>query len=156
MTSKLRIHLDTFAKEVEGLDQGAWKREHDDAMACCDLEEMIELGIFYRKRVREGFAKWKAIVAADRTKFSNAAAAAWIEADELVYTAFHMLLAIIDRFENEGYQVQGAWQIRDAASAPLLSGIDPRRVKSAMDSSDKVNAGRPLGEVLNELRNRSR
>jgi hypothetical protein len=134
-------------------DADSFMRDHKRAMACLDLETLLAVGLTLFKVIELAEDRWSSKVRSGEIEFKKEDA----ESVKALYSWWRKpgdrILVSIKQFETEGYPVAGADEFREAIGRCIAPTID---VDATLDSIERLNKGegRPLKEVMNELRRR--
>ena len=125
--SPAAIHVRAFSEAA----QETWKRDHDTAMACHDLESLLRLGISAHENIVTEFRAWAADVIGGTADYDPARHAAIADALRAWLGLVPEVSAWIDGCTRAGYVVEhvAAFERCRVASGRMLDGADdPLRV----------------------------
>jgi hypothetical protein len=147
--ANLRGQIDLYTQQSE-----SWKPEHDEAMACRNLEDVIRLGISIFRGVQRVDQEWSEEVRSGAKSFNKDEAKEVADWYEWWYRPCPKVLGDIAGFEQRGYTVDGATEFRECCRATQLKKLD---VDAVLRSVDQLNSGkgRRLSEAMDELRGRN-
>jgi hypothetical protein len=91
-----------------------WKKDHRRAMQCADLVDRVKVGLSLFRLFRSTDELWSRRVQAGNEKFDPKMSRALYDVYKWWLTPCGKILAAISRFEEEGYRVDGAAELRDA------------------------------------------
>jgi hypothetical protein len=142
-------HFRLYKTQAE--ESESWAAAHDEAMACCDLEDAIGLGLTVLENLRRRSARC-----------GEAQGPLWNTASELarVYSSWldvsrHLLDGAVRRLEGRGFKVERADELRQACRDVALLPLDTDRIRRSLDSLAS-GKGIPMKQALDGLRNRLR
>ncbi len=145
----LRDQIELYAEQSE-----SWKPDHDEAMACRNLEDLIRLGRAVFRGVQNIDEDWSAMIRSGATPLLAKDAEEVADWYRRWYAPCAKVLGDIARFEGLGYTVEGADEFRDCCCQAELKNFDVQTVFSAVEQLNQGRA-RSLAEAMNELRSRS-
>jgi hypothetical protein len=125
--SPAAIHVRAFSEAA----QETWKRDHETAMACHDLEALLRLGISAHENVVAEFRAWAADVIAGTADYDAARHAAVADDLRTWLGLVPEVSALIDGCTRAGYVVEHVpeYERCRAVAARVLDGADdPLRV----------------------------
>jgi hypothetical protein len=145
-TDILNLQLDSLAEQAE-----AWKKDHDAAMACRDLEEVIAFGNYVFERIRAMDEEWSAEARAAGTMPSEGDAKAVANLYDKWRHCARIAMSQAAVFEKAGHMVKGADRLREFCRE--VDGILSVPAERLLQAAQHVREGRtrPLGEVRDEL-----
>ncbi len=146
----LKAQLDLYETLSAGAE--AWKKDHQDAMFCRDIEEALSIGLAILANIQRRSDRWADDVERGRISFS------WEDAREL--DELHkwwlkrsaLLLEAIDFCESKHYKVDSAEQFRQANLDVSLLALDTDRNRQSLESIQS-GRGKPSKQAMDELRN---
>lgn len=111
--------LTAYREEVE-----SWKADHEDAMACCELEDALSVGIALYHVISKADERWRLRLIDGRETYSK-------DADDRIAQAYSWWLKPCDRveaqikyFQLNGYEVVGAAEFRALHAEALAAARD--------------------------------
>lgn len=118
-----------------------WKKDHDEAMACLEFEELIAFGVWVRGLIDRVNEIWRSNVERNPAIYDEKVD----EQIEQLYSRWlepaHSSFERIDSFEQKGFDVSGASEFRAAYRAventvQLFEGL--RVGKSQIDRGERI------------------
>jgi hypothetical protein len=141
----------TFLEKQFGLleeQAGTWKSQHDEAMRCHHVEDLVAFLRTFLRCLRHRSDQWGQSVGAEfsweDSEFFCAWYRRWLE-------LAGNLLGVVAELEKGGFQVEGAGRLRVARRDVSLMALDTDRVRASIASLEN-GEGVPMGQVLNDLR----
>jgi hypothetical protein len=132
-----------------------WETAHEEAMACTQLEDSIELMLSMLRSLRRHNEHWAVHLQEAPEDFSWDNVRKFAE----LYRKWHELsqrtLDVVDLFKAEGFVVQGADQLRDESHQVALMSLDTDRVRRSIESLEE-DRGIPFAQAMDELRHHLR
>ncbi len=145
----LKAQFDLYETLSAGAE--AWKRDHQDAMFCREIEEAVSIGLAILANIRRRSDRWADDVERGKIPFS------WEEARDL--DELHkwwlqrsaLLLEAIDFCESKHYKVDSADQFRQSNLDVSLMSLDTDRNRQSLES---IQSGRTITskQAMDELR----
>lgn len=132
----------------------AWKREHNRAVERFDFVDYLDFGLSLLKLIRQIDQRYqervrKGLISLDKKTFEDI---------RLLYEDWfapcESLLKRIDEFVREGFEIENAEEFRAACRSSHVPGLEPEKLNAA-DARFRAGKGRPLGEVMDEIRHRT-
>jgi hypothetical protein len=148
--SSLQGQFRLYEEQVE-----SWKREHEEAMCCRDLEDAIAFLVMCVERLDRRSEEWAREIEAGTVEFSwdhSEETAGWYRRWLDVAAAF---LKAIGVYETQSYEVVGAAGLRKKYQEVFLMCLDPGKAREAIESLERGH-GIPADRAMNELRDRLR
>jgi len=151
MTGQIfREQFSLYGRQVE-----RWKIDHEEAMICLDVEDLISLGLTVLASLR----RWTEVLARNleygQTEFS------WEESGSLAelfrqWLGHSTTLAkLIEDCESLAYDIAGADNFRRECREVSLMSLDVDKVRRSIDSL-RAGQGTPSGQAMDELRHNLR
>jgi hypothetical protein len=100
--------------QIESAEQ--WKNDHDRAMQCANLQDLIKLGITVHGIIRGVDDLWSRKVQSRAANFDPAIVNSLRAAYEWWIAPCAQIFSWISKFEEEGFKVDGATELRNAYS----------------------------------------
>ena len=134
----------------------SWRRDHDDANATTELQEVIAAAMFVYGRIKHIDEEWSAelrtINALPQEGDARAVEGLYVKWAEKA----DVDLRRADELASKGFRIDGLDAFRQAYhEVRSLLSIPSDRVRSAMQSVAE-GRGRPMGEIRDELQRRLR
>ena len=127
-------------------DHEQWKTAHDQAMACYDLQDLIDLGLQCHAFIERIEKTWSARVDDGSLQYD-------IKDVKLIQSLYRQwlapcdhMLAVIKDFESRGFTVRNAPEFRDAVGFCSLPQID---IEESQRTFDRFERGE--GVVVKEF-----
>lgn len=128
----------------------AWQAPHREAMACRDLERVVDAGVTLFRLIRSADQDWTAGVEDGRIAFDGDTVRLFTEAYAAWLTPYDKVIAAVKRYEDAGHEVAGCHELRRAATkARQLVKIDSDRIVRLVNEAADASECRCLDEVLN-------
>lgn len=147
-TQFLRGQLDAYSE--------SWKRDHERAMACWELESRLKVALILYDLIVEAAEHRGEELGAD---FGPARESFLREFDALFrdwLKSAREVQSVLAGLESEGYQVAGSARINEAINEVIRMARFPVDGLIRSLRSMAQGKGRPIAEIRNELRNRDR
>jgi hypothetical protein len=142
-------HLRLYETQAEGLE--SWKIAHDEAMASCDIEDTIGLGLTVLENLRRRSTRCAQLQEPSWTSASELARAysSWLEVTR------RLLAGPVRELETRGLDVERAEDLRQACRDVSLLPLDTDRIRLSLESLESGQSI-PMKQALDGLRNRLR
>jgi len=129
----------------------SWKIAHQEAMACCDIEDAIGLGLSILENLRRRSGKYAQCETLSWPEASDQARVyrMWLDATR------RLLEGPVRELEQMGFVVQAADELRRACREISLLPLDTDRVRRSLESLE-TGEGVPMKQAIDGLRNRLR
>ena len=132
-----------------------WKTGPENALACAQLEDAIELMLSLLRSLRRHNERWAAHVQDVPGGFSWDNARKFAELYRKWHGVSQRTLDLVDLGEAEGFVVQAADQLREKSRQVALMPLDIDRVQHSIDSLEQ-GRGIPFAQAMDELRDHLR
>jgi len=137
----------TYQESVDHIVSDQLMIDHQWAMACRELEEVIQLGLGLFKMAEQIDARWRDGIRRSDAGFSLEQGRELKIAFDQMLESRMKVLGLIETFEKEGYQVDGATQLSNTAPLPFedrvldvpFSNQDLSKLAAAPGSPDPVS-----------------
>lgn len=144
-----QAQLRLYKTQAEGGE--SWKIAHQEAMACCDIEDAIGLGLSILENLRRRSSKSCECGKLSWPETSDQARvySLWLDATR------RLLDGAVRDLEQMGFVVERADALRQACREVSLLPLDTDRVRRSLESLEN-GEGVPMEQAIDELRNRLR
>lgn len=132
-----------------------WQTEHQQALACFDLEDLIDYGLWVISSIRRYNDGWASAIENSKCTFSWDDATGFGQAYQKWLDTSERVLAVARAFEAQGYDVRRSGDLEEAISDVKLMSLDTSRARSALESLER-GEGVSQQQALDGLRNRLR
>jgi hypothetical protein len=132
-----------------------WKEEHDRAMACWTVDDLVSLLLFVLQRLRRHNTRWAQDVQKERGLFSWELARSFADAYRAWYETSQLALKAVDACQRHGFSVSEAAQLREESRQVALMSLDLDRVRRSIESLE-AGRGIPFAQAMDELRHHLR
>jgi hypothetical protein len=146
--------IEFYSNQAERAED-LWQADHEAAMQCCDVEDLIELGLAMLNSIRRRNQSWDNSIRESKEAFSWDDSERFATAFQLWTLATRRILRLAQYFESKGFEVRGAAMLGDAFRHVSLLSFDVKRLRASFESLEQ-GRGIPREKALNELRDHLR
>src|SRR5690242_16886871 len=94
-------------RQIRSYEQSALQAAHDEAMACRDVEDLIDVGLGLFDSVKNSVRRWQVRQAGGGEEFSLQVAQEFVSLYRGLGTAFDLIEQAAGRMRQNGYAVAG-------------------------------------------------
>lgn len=143
----VRQHLQLYQQQAAAEQ---WNGEHETAMQCRDLEELIGIGLSLFNSLKERAHAVQDGIVRGAIQYSPEISEAFVEGYQDWLQPCAAVESAIQRFESRNYQVDKAEEFRLAVREISLHEFDIGSVSKA-EREIREGRGKPLAEAIGEL-----
>jgi len=143
-----------LSSQLEHYRDESWKIDHDQAMACRDFEDWLDVGLHLLEVVRRADERYRDDVKTGKVPFRREDAQQLVQVYSYWLEPCDHLLSALKAFEDDGYQIENAEVFRRACRLTCIPGIEPESLARAADQFQR-GKGRRLSEVRDVLLDRA-
>lgn len=118
MATALKQQLDTYEKSIESAHDKLML-DHHEAMVCCDVEELVALGISLFEGYERMDFNWRQSLASGKAKTNIEYGLALREMVSVLTFGRARLLEMVQLCEDDGYTIAGADEFRSINMVPF-------------------------------------
>lgn len=145
----LENQLEASERSARQLDE-KMSLEHEYAMLCFDVQDLIKSTLFLLEQMNEGVEKWQQKSPQEIEK-SGLTSKNWYDVYVRISEVLDKLWAQVHALEKVGYSADGKERLRRALrDVRMITCFDPQRVASAVSQAQR-GEGCPLRDIERDL-----
>jgi len=145
-----------YSRQTSELNPDQWQHDHERAMCCRNVEDVIRYGLMLLATIRRHNDVWAREVSAGATEFSWDTARDFAEHYSWWLKKTKAILQIVHRCETQCcFEVEGADELRQEFQEVSLMSLDTERAKQSIMSLD-AGEGISAEQAMNVLRDHLR
>jgi len=129
---------DEISKVLGSIYADSLMDRHREAMACRDLESFLGVGVLLYRQLSSQHKEWFAKVESKAIPYSADDAQLLADKFQEWKKATEFWIQAIDRFENNGYEVEYAARIRGFYSEIAVCNLEPSRLSAAYQEAEET------------------
>jgi len=145
-------NLTLFEQQVS---EERWQQDHEAAMGCCALEDVLAHGLMIHDRLNKANETWTQAVDQGQLPFSREIVAQFCHSWNWWLKPTERLLKAIRTFEGSGYTVENAERFRNCAAVVRSTPRDVDEIIKLRGRFTSPGSVVPMETALDALRGRA-
>jgi hypothetical protein len=133
----------------------SWRKAHQEAMSCRDIEDLVAHILTTLQQLRRRTETWAGQVGVGGPEFSCEDSKQQADLYHRWLAVASALVGVIEAYEQAGYEIEGAAELRTAHRDVSLMSLDPERAHTSIAALER-GEGIPAQEVMDGIRHHLR